>query len=75
MIFALFALLLSDVAWLEAEQSHHEAQREALRYSREAAASIDGFLHSTETMLQTLALHPALVGQDGQAAAALFARC
>ncbi|MHB1134167.1 MAG: ATP-binding protein [Chloroflexota bacterium] len=72
-IVALFALLLTYVTWLEADQSRKVAQLEALRFSREAAEGIDGFLHATETMLQTVALHPSLVDQD-PAASAVFAR-
>jgi PAS domain S-box-containing protein len=58
----------------EATEARSLAQKDALRYSREAAVGLDGFLISTRSILSTLALQPEFQRHDPEAAGATLAR-
>lgn len=67
-ILVLMCALVGYLAWHQAAVARDTAQKSALRYSREAAISIDGFLTATQRMLVTLAAQPAFQEQDAAAA-------
>ena len=73
LILLLLATLIGYFTLSEVDKGRSLAQRDALRYSREAALGVDSFLSSTQQMLSTVAHAPVIKRQDSEAATAVLA--